>query len=211
MRHARKAPRLRVHVSFVEDLVTRVAYLWNTVLGGYHVNLRCANVGEMVDAIRAAVDRHGPGAAVHSIDVAGHGYPGGWFVGLDGSDVTEPAGSERRARWDRLAELRTLWAPDCASMTLLMCETAQGEAGKQFLAALAEQIGAPVRGWTGCYEILPTGREVTALPDGRVAPSGDTGRRLQLVYRHQGKPRLRRWLGLPWEGLQWTGRALDLW
>ena len=93
---------LDVHVSFVEDAVTRIAYVWNTVLGGYDINLRCGNVVEMVDAIRAALK---PGEQMRSLCVAGHGYPGGWCIGLDAADRQQSPGTPEHGRWQRLAEL----------------------------------------------------------------------------------------------------------
>ena len=210
---------VRVHGSFVEDTVTRVAYLWNTYLGGYDVNVRAASVAEMVDAIENQLEHLGgsPKLAkqrpvmVDAIDFAGHGYPGGWNIGLDVSDLEQPRGSPENTRWSRLAELKSYWSPDNEGLTLRMCETSQGERGQRFLAELAKTIGAKVRGWTGCYEFRPTGYEITATPQGEVARTGNTGRHWQLLNYHQAKPWPRRILTAPVEGLEWLGRMADLW
>jgi hypothetical protein len=191
----RNGKNVAVHVSFVEDTVTRIAYVWNRLLGGYDVNLRAASVAEMVAGVNQAV---GAGT-IARLDLAGHGYPGGWGIGVGPAD------------WQRLAELRPLWTADNEGLTLRMCEVAQGEVGLRFLAELARTIGARVRAWTGCYEIRSTGHEYTATPDGAVRRSGDTGRHLQILYRHEGKRRAVRILTGPLEGLEWAGRMLDLW
>jgi hypothetical protein len=209
-----KTRRVRVHGTFVEDTVTRVAYLWNTYLGGYHVNLRAPSVIEMVDGILAQLrhiaETQRRAVTVDSIDLAGHGYSGGWQVGLDLTDPEQPPGSPCFVRWSRLADLKPYWSPRNDGLTLRMCHTAEGERGRLFLAALAKTVGANVRGWTGCYEIRPTGYEYTSKPSGVVTRSC-TGRRWQILYDQQSKALPARILTAPAEGLAWTGRMLDLW
>ena len=206
--------RIRVHGTFVEDTVTRVAYLWNTYLGGYHINLRAGGVVDMIDAILAErqrlADKSRRPVTIDSIDLAGHGYSGGWQIGLDLTDRQQPSDSESYRRWSRLAQLRPYWSPDNDGLTLRMCHTAEGERGRLFLSALAQTMGALVRGWTGCYEIRPTGYQYTATPDGQVTRS-KTGRHRQILYHYQALSRPRRVLTGAVEGLDWTGRMMDLW
>jgi hypothetical protein len=207
--------RVRVHGTFVEDTVTRVAYWWNTYLGGYNINVRAGSVALMVDGILTQLgliaENEGRPVTVDAIDLAGHGYPGGWRIGLDLTDPQQPLQSPAFVRWSRLIELKPWWSPETEGLTLRMCHTAEGERGRLFLVALAQTIGAKVRGWTGCYEIRPTGYEYTATPAGRVTRSGNTGRHWQILYDHQAKSRPRRILTAPVEGLQWVGRMMDLW
>jgi hypothetical protein len=207
--------RVRIHGSFVGDAVTRIAYLWNTYLGGYDINLRASSVIDMVAGIRVQLAdlamREQSVVQVDAIDFAGHGYAGGWEVGLDLTDAQQPPGSPQHARWSSLVDLKPLWSNNNEGLTLRMCETAQGQRGRSFLAALAQTIGSKVRGWTGCYEIRPTGFEYTAAPDGRVWRTGNTGRHWQLVYRQQALSPVRRILTAPLAGCAWAGRMADLW
>src|SRR5580704_9507614 len=200
--------RVRVHGTFVENTVTQVAYWWNTYLGGYHINLRASSVVEMVDGILAQLqllaERHQRPVTVQAIDLAGHGYAGGWRIGLDLVDPEQPPNSPTFVRWSRLADLKPYWAPKNDGLTLRMCHTAEGDRGRLFLAALAKTIGARVRGWTGCYEIRPTGYEYTAMPTGQVTRSL-TGRHRQILYDRQAKSRPRRVATAPLEGIDWVG------
>jgi hypothetical protein len=206
-----KTRHARIHACFVEDTVTQVAYWWNAWLGGFDICLRVGNVVELVDRIHDSIKQRCDNVTIDAMELAGHGYPGGWRVGLDLSDPQQAPSSPEFMRWSRLAELKTLWSTDNDGLTLRMCDTAQGERGRLFLAALAKTIGASVRGWTGCYEIRATGHEYTATPDGLVTRSGNTGRHWQILYHNQAKSRVRRILTAPLEGLQWTGRMADLW
>jgi hypothetical protein len=206
-----KARGARIHACFVEDTVTRVAYWWNACLGGFDISLRVGNVVELVDRVLQSLKQLGDNVTIDALELAGHGYPGGWRVGLDLSDPQQPPSSPEFKRWSRLAELKPHWSTANDGLTMRMCHTAQGERGQLFLAALAKTVGANVRGWTGCYEIRATGFEYSATPNGLVTRSGNTGRHWQILYHNQAKSRLRRILTAPVEGLQWSGRMADLW
>jgi hypothetical protein len=205
--------RLRIHGTFVQDAVTRAAYLWNSYFGGYQLNLRLGGVVEMVDTIGEHLRRVGRQTSrkveIDAIDLAGHAYPGGWELGCDLADAEQPTGSAEAMRWARLGELRQYWSEPNEGLTLRMCEIAQGERGCHFLAALARTVGARVRGWTGCYEIRATGYEYTAIPSGLVMRTGNTGRHWQLTFRHQAHRHKLAWA--PLNGLEWVGRIVNLW
>jgi hypothetical protein len=170
---------------------------------------------DLVDGILAVLrqltEKHGRPVTIDAIELAGHGYPGGWCVGLDVSDAQQSPDSAEFLRWSRLADLKGCWSSDNDGLTMRLCETAQGERGRLFLAGLARTVGAKVCGWTGCYEIRATGYEYTATPDGLVSRSGNTGRHWQILYHNGTKSRLRRVWTAPAEGLAWAGRMGDFW
>jgi hypothetical protein len=180
------AVQLKIAVHFVDDWRIRTASRFNSIFGGYDLCLDASDVADMIRKIGQAMGkvqaqalRHGkqPAVSIKQLDIAGHGAPGGWPGG--------PGSNEERLALEhlldvghpnRLALLRlgTLWAPCNRGMVLRMCETAQGERGRQFLVELSRTVGASVTGWDGRYEVRPTGEEIMACPDGTIE-CRDTG------------------------------------
>ena len=170
----RKNP-VAVIVSFRDDFVTGAAALWHTDTGirrpdWFSVDTD-GGVKEAVDGIlRKLTDTE----CIKSLEVTGHGYGGGWVNRLDVGDLDATQNHPNRLA---LAKLADLWCDENEGITMRMCETARGDEGKKFLAALAKTVKAKVKGWDDIYEIRPTGAEFTASPDGTIAQTGHTGRR----------------------------------
>jgi len=189
---------LRIVVSFVDDFVTQSAYvgqyflkklsLGNKVIrlpaklnrlnrGGLFV-FKCQSKDRREGAVEAMVEeiehtfRQNPGHSLKRLDITGHGHPAGWAGRLSFEDLIPGASSKRAA----LERLRPLWSASNEGLILRMCSVAKDEEGRLFLKELAKTVGANVTGWTGIYEIHPTGEEWTANPDGVVSKTGDTGR-----------------------------------
>jgi hypothetical protein len=189
---------LRIVVSFVDDFVTQSAFVgqyllkklspgnkvirlpaklnrWNR--GGLFV-FKCQSEDSREGAVEVMIDeiehifKRNPGHFLKRLEITGHGYPACWAGRLSFEDLIPGASSKRAA----LERLRPLWSASNEGLILRMCSVAKGEEGRLFLKVLAKMVGAKVTGWTGIYEIHPTGEEWTANPDGVVTKTGDTGR-----------------------------------
>jgi hypothetical protein len=189
---------LRIVVSFVDDFVTQSAFVgqfflkkpspgnkvirlpaklnrWNRggpfVFKYYSEDRREGAVEAMIDEIEHIFKRK-PGHFLKRLEITGHGYPACWVGRLSFEDLIPETSSKRAA----LERLRPLWDASNDGLILRMCSVAKDEEGRLFLKELAKTVGANVTGWTGIYEIHPTGEEWTANPNGVVTKIGDTGR-----------------------------------
>jgi hypothetical protein len=218
--------QLKMAVHFVDDWRIRAASHFNSLFGGYDVCIQATDIADMLSQIEAVIARCNAQAVPHikqsrarikQLDIAGHGAPGGWMGG--------PGSSEDRLTLEHLQQplhpntmalnkLRALWSPANHGMVLRMCETAQGERGREFTKELSRAVGANVRGWDGRYEVRPTGREVTACPNGTIEQK-DTGLIAFSVIYDRGdfwnNPAWRWYMYYPgFHLLCWAGRFLGV-
>ena len=61
-------------------------------------------------------------------------------------------------------EISRWWCKCNSGVELQLCNQAAGEKGREWLKLLATRFESKVTGWTGGYEITPTGDQWTATP-----------------------------------------------
>lgn len=198
---AQQTKDLCIVVSFVDDFVTQCAFLgqyffkrlifrWEVIRVHARLGTEKA-VDLMVAGIEDILKRH-PGRRLKRLEITGHGYPAAWARRLTLEDLQDENGAKRSA----LLRLQDKWGLPNDGVVLRMCSTARAQEGRSFLEALALAMGSKVSGWTGVYEIYPTGEEWTATPLGQVHKTNDT-RRVSYFHWWKELPGYKRWLALP--------------
>jgi hypothetical protein len=185
-------------ISFVDDFVTECAFIgqvflkrlstgnrvfripgkmkhWSRGKGLPYVrwteDKRETAVAAMVGTIEKYFQKN-PNHVLKRLEITGHGHPAVWAGRLSLEDVADGKNCKRLL----LERIKPYWCESNDGFIMRMCCCAQYEEGQGFLRELSKAIGAKVTGWTGVYEIHPTGEEWTATPEGKVFKSGDTGR-----------------------------------
>jgi hypothetical protein len=213
-----KPKEVSILISFVDDFVTRWAFIGQVFLKRLTSGNRVFSIpgkggrwsrGTLLPFVRRTEDRreaavktmvetiekffhHNPGHVLKKLEITGHGFPAIWAGRLSLEDMADAKNPKRLL----LERLKPYWGESNDGMVMRMCCCAKYEEGQQFLRELAKTVGANVTGWTGVYEIHPTGEEWTATPEGSVFKSGDTGRISHFaIWKEQ--PGLKRVLTFP--------------
>lgn len=205
-------------ISFVDDFVTLWAFIGQVFLKRLTTGNRVFRIpgtmkhwtrGNLLPFVRQAEDRRGtavdalvetveryfhnnPDHVLKRLEITGHGYPAEWSGRLSLDELSEEDNHKRLT----LTRLKPYWSETNEGVILRMCFTAKHTEGQQFLRELAKTIGSKVVGWTGVYEIHPTGEEWTATPEGQVLKTGDTCR-VSLFDPWRELPRLKKMVAFP--------------
>jgi hypothetical protein len=168
--------------------VTAIADLFWSLCSDVHLSI---DVRKPLDwnAIRTELETKLGDSRIRKLTFSGHGGPGS-LHGLVNLDDLQNENSEQY-RFFRWLKQKSTWR---STIRLYLCEVAQGDRGKEFLALFGKLTGCRVHAWDDWYAIYPFGREYAGSPSGEWAFVRDTNRRWQgsLLQRlHSPQPRKR--------------------